>query len=1150
MLHIIQSNNVEHLLHLALGQINQHSDNVFAEQHIIVSSHGMGMWLKLAQAKHTGIAVGLRTHLWGAYRWRLYRAVLGPQAVEALPQLNEKTMAWQIYTVLQQQNDIPSSPLHDLIKHKDSAALWTIATETAKCLHTYMLYRPDWLQAWQKGNAIADIASQCAASKQAQAISIEGWQRYLWQLLFADAYAARQALQQQFWQTLNNNNHKASRLPKQLFLFCPQQLSPSELAFIHQLAGFTTIYFYHFNPSQEYWADVVDPKWLENQSKRRSIGQARTSEHFLLSRFYKSARDFFGLLIAGDSADAPAVWADHFVPQAHANTLLAQLQNDVLQLQHSDLQNHKSDNSIAFISAANLDAQISVVHHRLRHWLDSTPGASPADVLILTPNLEQVAAHWCLNVPKSPSNQLGEFGANPLYIPYYVQGSGESTAAQIVDVLTLLQQTLKGRAYRHQLLAVLMHPLVRGVLGITLDDAHAMDALWANLSIYRGIDSQHLAKTTQLEDNDQRFTLAYGLQRLALGLVMPEQADSIATHFAGINPSNSDGELGQKAMVVMRQLLSMLQGWQALSELTQPLAGWLDALSAYVNTHFGAAPDMAEAYNQWLQLLQQLQQLAPSTIPIDINTLLSIIAQQAQNPSSRVNPTGAVTITRLGSVRLVPYKLIILFDMSESMLQAHKVAMPFNLCELMTRRGDRSNSGDALGAFVEPFLLAQTAVWVSNQGVNKQGNPVIACKAVEELKEWLTTKAPDEAPKAHYSLYAYGNPWYSSIGMGALANDGAFYKYQDGFDIRPNNGAKPPLPTLAPINWNAPLPEALPAMQFNAFFSSIYDPAKAYCKAKDLYAPMLEEQNLLSLEPLSLTPLQHYELKRQLFNAEQGLLKNLSLQNLTDTPVHTGKISQDAAEKDLQTMIDDLEKLLPSAEVTATRNGYVPIMAEDNQPPLMGIYTQLPQVSQTRSPYAHTWVRLIAEKAVNDKEIKSKKLLKIWLQHLLWQSVRTDNGEQGSSELAGCTVVQYIDTSLVLPAVTPLQARQWLRDYARLSNYSGSQLVLWQPDVAWQWALMLENGEDTARASMLALWHQAPNNQDQVDLRTQAQHQQYLPWQLLLAAKQSPGQQQQIDKVLKHNIQLLHPLLIKPMLMAYKLGQATLSAIGEVANAD
>ncbi len=112
-------------------------------------------------------------------------------------------------------------------------------------------------------------------------------------------------------------------------MFTVLDLPPKQLEFLHRLGQYLEIFIFHYNPSQEYWADSVDPNWkarYDARVKQRFIeknpnandaeiqqffdeftlnfnAETRESRHPLLTRFGKQARDHFSLLSSLSSGE-------------------------------------------------------------------------------------------------------------------------------------------------------------------------------------------------------------------------------------------------------------------------------------------------------------------------------------------------------------------------------------------------------------------------------------------------------------------------------------------------------------------------------------------------------------------------------------------------------------------------------------------------------------------------------------------------------------------------------------------------------------------------------------------------------------------------------------------------------------------------------
>ena len=128
------------------------------------------------------------------------------------------------------------------------------------------------------------------------------------------------------------------------------------MLFRSRLGQYLDVVILHYNPSQEYWADSVDPLWKQRYDlgvKERFIAknpkatdeeitaffeqftlffnaQARESRHPLLTRLGKQARDHFSLLSQLATGEE-GKWVDAFVEQ-FPETLLGKIQSDIFYL--------------------------------------------------------------------------------------------------------------------------------------------------------------------------------------------------------------------------------------------------------------------------------------------------------------------------------------------------------------------------------------------------------------------------------------------------------------------------------------------------------------------------------------------------------------------------------------------------------------------------------------------------------------------------------------------------------------------------------------------------------------------------------------------------------------------------------------------------
>jgi exodeoxyribonuclease V gamma subunit len=88
--------------------------------------------------------------------------------------------------------------------------------------------------------------------------------------LFAEEHHQQGHLLQQFEQQLQRSTSLSPTLPQQLAVFTTVRLPPNELDFFRVLSQFVEVQFFHLNPCGQYWADIVDERWLAKMKARQS----------------------------------------------------------------------------------------------------------------------------------------------------------------------------------------------------------------------------------------------------------------------------------------------------------------------------------------------------------------------------------------------------------------------------------------------------------------------------------------------------------------------------------------------------------------------------------------------------------------------------------------------------------------------------------------------------------------------------------------------------------------------------------------------------------------------------------------------------------------------------------------------------------------
>ncbi|MFC0820435.1 exodeoxyribonuclease V subunit gamma [Moraxella marmotae] len=638
MFKITQSNDTTKLLEHLVDAYQQTKASAgtslgaaaFAKFTVIVPSMVLGDWLTQAVADKIGISTLFTAQFWGQYQWQMIQKVLQVDArhlpndalqVPEVAVLSGSVMRWRIFGYISaiSSDDLAriladdTHPLYTLLTGLyDSQSqslpehrLWQSCDELAAVYVRYLTHRLEWLHAWTHGLDLPVSVGQMLADKDrfgsqygdteptpdwlvAQYENLERLLRYLWQQLFSAVYAYREALEERFWQVLDGVRGEPIRqqaqasLPQTLYLFTVQQIPSVELQFLKRLSVHIDVHLLHFNPSQMFWADIVDKNWLATQ---RIINPnhvyLKDHGHTLLSRLGKESRETFAMLAdmsggefyyekaANEHLSYPhhqmlepmpqnwqVDWQDDFVAN-RSTGLLHQLKQDILMLEDThaktwldnhmlgvlnfeqELQNKIKPNSQMQLSDEIQDLPSLSIHacHNLKRQLEvariiiakylNQPNADGSrrklsDVVVYLPDVAEAQDLIRLVFAEG-------VGVDGLNLPAKITGTTNRQIDELMQAIsgfyTLLGQ--KGsRFYREDFFEWLMMPAVYESFGVSFDDVSRACQLLTDAGFVRGFDARHMAQTLDTADKDYRYSFAYALDRIVLGFLSPSESAS------------------------------------------------------------------------------------------------------------------------------------------------------------------------------------------------------------------------------------------------------------------------------------------------------------------------------------------------------------------------------------------------------------------------------------------------------------------------------------------------------------------------------------------------------------------------------------------------------------------------------------------------
>ena len=711
MLSLYHANDLESLGALAAQLLAQPQRDPLAPVQVVVPSQGMGRWLTLELARRQGIVMQLEVQLPASFIWQLSRQVLG-----ALPEqsaFKPQTLTWRLYDWLCEPDNLARAPrLAHYLEGGDERRRLALAGRIADVFDQYLLFRDDWLEAWERG-ARLDLGPD------------EDWQALLWQMLTADGHPHRARLLGDLLARLQAGTGLPG-LPERLVVFGISSLPPHHLRVLQALARHCAVVIFALNPCREAWGEIRDLRELARDSSLQPDDWYLDVGQPLLASLGKQGRDFFDSLFAlasEEGAEEIGVYASD--AELQDDSLLHLLQNDILALRSRAPEQRPwlraDDRSLELHVCHSPLREVEVLHDQLLARFAADPSLTPDQVVVLTPDIERYAPF----IEAVFSGRGGQ--ARAARIPFSLADRSLRSEVPLIEAFLALLALPDSRFAAEELLGLLERPALARRAGIEQEDLPLLRDWLREAGVRWGRDAAHRARLGLPAET--AFSWRQGLDRLLLGFAAPQQLAGDAPPLLG-ETWPLDALEGARA-----QLLGRLAGfvgglgrWADELARPRPLGEWADCLQRLLDALF----DEAEAGETLLLLsracaaLREQAEAAGIERPLPLELVRQqLVAALEQNGGASGFLTGAVTFCTMVPMRSLPFRWVCLLGLDDGALPRRTPAAGFDLIARHPRRGDRARRLDDRYLLLEILLSARDGLYLSHVGRDPRDNAVL-----------------------------------------------------------------------------------------------------------------------------------------------------------------------------------------------------------------------------------------------------------------------------------------------------------------------------------------------------------------------------------------------------------------------------------------
>lgn len=733
MLNLFHAPDLETLGVLATRLLATPARDPFAPARVVVPSQGIGRWLTLQLAREQGIAMQLEVQLPSAFVWELSRLVLGQLPEQSA--FTPLTLSWRLYDWLCEPSNLERAPrLARYLEGGDERRRLSLATRIADVFDQYLLYRDDWLAAWERSE-LCDLGAD------------EAWQALLWRELTKDGHPHRARLLDDLLQRLYDPAPIAG-LPERLLVFGISSLPPHHLRVLDGLARHTEVVIFALNPCREAWGEIRDIRELAKQPELSPDEWYLDVGHPLLASLGKQGRDFFDSLFSLASAEGgqeTGLYSED--ADLVDDSLLHALQHDILRLRTRSaderIELRADDRSLELHIAHSPLREVEILHDQLLARFAADPGLTPDQVVVLTPDIERYAPY----IEAVFSSKTGAPREGSPRIPFSLADRSLRAELPLLEAFIDLLALPESRFAAEEVLAWLEQPAIARRAGIEQEDLPLLRDWLRDAGVRWGRDAGHHAALGLPADN--AFTWAQGLDRLLLGFAAPPQLAGEGIPLLG-DSLPLDALEGARGQLLGRlcAFVGKLAGLAESLQRARPLADWALDLQTLIDNLF----DEREAGDTLLLLSQACAALARQAADAGIVRPLELALVRQQLGTALESGggasgflTGAVTFCTMVPMRSLPFRLVCLLGLDDGALPRRTPAAGFDLISQQPRRGDRARRLDDRYLLLETLLSARDGLYLSYVGRDPRDNAVLPPSVlVSELLEAvdITAVAP------------------------------------------------------------------------------------------------------------------------------------------------------------------------------------------------------------------------------------------------------------------------------------------------------------------------------------------------------------------------------------------------------------------------